>query len=118
MTGPSTAATRNPDDAASGSTGNVISGVHMAETTASGSQTHRDGNHPKESTAKSRRGQSKSPHSRTGHELSPKSQTAELRARMARVRQMKLTQYLPPTPQLPPPPIFNYTTRYGDVSGS
>ena len=25
---------------------------------------------------------------------------------MARVRQMKLTQYLEPTPQLPPPPIF------------
>ena len=25
---------------------------------------------------------------------------------MARVRQMKLTQYLEPTPQLPPPPVF------------
>ena len=118
MTGPSTAAMQNRDDAGSVSTENVISAAHMAETTASGSQTHRDGNHPKESTARSRRGRSKSPHSRTGHKLSPKSQTAELRARMARVRQMKLTQYLLPTPQLPTLTCIYYTTQYGDASGS
>ena len=37
MTGPSTAATRNPGEAGLASTGNVISGTHVAETTASGS---------------------------------------------------------------------------------
>ena len=62
--------------------------------------------HPKESIATSRRGRSKSLHGRTGRELSPKSRTAELRARMAQVQQMKLTQYLPLAPQLPPPPVF------------
>ena len=106
VTGPSTAAMRNPGDAGSGSTENVISGANVAETTASGLQTPRDGKHPKESTARSRRERSKSPHGRTGRELSPKSRTAKLRARMARVQQMKMTQYLPPAPQLPPPPVF------------
>ena len=56
MTGPRTAATRNPDDAGSVSTGNVISGVHVAETTASGWQPPSDMGHPKESIATSRRG--------------------------------------------------------------
>ena len=37
VTGPSTAATWNPGDARSGSTKNVISGVNVAETIASGS---------------------------------------------------------------------------------
>ena len=86
--------------------GNVISGAHMAETTASGSQPPSDVQHPKESIATSRRGRSKSPHGRTGCELSPKSHTVELHVRKARVQQMKLTQYLPPAPQLPPPPVF------------
>ena len=106
VTGPSMATTQNLGDAGSGSTENVISGVNVAETTASGSQTPRDGKHPKESTARSRRERSKSPHGRTGREMSPKSRTAELRARMARVQQMKMMQYLPPAPQLPPPLVF------------
>ena len=106
VTGPRMAATRNLGDAGSGSTENVISGANVAETTASGSQTPHDGKHPKESTARSWRERSKSPHGRTGRELSPKSRTAELRARMARVQQMEMTQYLPPAPQLPPPPVF------------
>ena len=106
MTGPSMAATRNLGDAGLTSTGNVISGVHVAETTASGSQAPSDVRHPKESIATSRRGRAKSPHGRTRGELSPKSRTAELRARMARVQQMKLTQCLPPAPQLPTPPVF------------
>ena len=76
----------------------------MAESTASGFQTIGDVRHP---IATSRRVRSKSPHGRTtGCELSPRSQTAELRARMARIRQMKLTQYLEPPPQLPPPPVL------------
>ena len=57
VTGPSTAATRNPDDTGSVSTENVVSGVNVAKTTASGSQTSRDGQHPKESVATSRRGE-------------------------------------------------------------
>ena len=101
VTGLSTAATRNLGDAGSVSTENLISGVNVAETTSNGSQAPRDGQHPKESTDMSRRGRSKSPHSRTERELSPKSHTAEMRARMARVRQMKLTSYLPALP-LPP----------------
>ena len=109
VTGPSTAVTQNPDDAGSVLTENVISGAHVAETTASGSQSQApsDVRYPKESIATSRRGRSKSPHGRTGRELSPKSRTAELcTVRMARVQQMKMTQYLPPAPQLPPPPVF------------
>ena len=106
VTGPSTAATRNPDDAGSVSAEKVISGVNVAETTASGSQTPHEGQHPKESFATSRLGRSKSPHGRAGRELSSKSPTAELRARLARVHQKKMTQYLLPPPQLPPPPVF------------
>ena len=106
VTGPSTVVTRNPGDAGSISTENVISAANVAETTASGSQTPHDGKHPKESTTRSWRERSKSPHSRTGRKLSPKSCTAELRACMARVQQMKMTHYLPPAPQLPPPPVF------------
>ena len=105
MTGPSTAAMQNLGDAGSVSTENVISGTNVAETTASGLQTPRDGQHPKESAARSWHERSKSPHSRIGHELSPKSQTAELRLGMARVQQMKMTHYLP-APQLPPPLVF------------
>ena len=105
VTGPSTAATRNLGDAGSVSTKNVISGVNVAESTASGSQAPCDGQHPKESTTRSRREQSKSPHSRTGRELSPKSHTAELQARMARVQQMKMMHYLL-APQPLPPLIF------------
>ena len=72
------AATQNPDDAGSVSMENVVSGVNVAETTASGLQTSRDGQHPKESVATSRRGQTKSPHGRAGRELSPKSCTTKL----------------------------------------
>ena len=53
VTGPSTAAMRNPGEAGSGSTENVISGANVAETIASGLQTPRDGKHPKESIARS-----------------------------------------------------------------
>ena len=55
VTGLSTGATWNLGDVGSVSTENVISGVNMAETTASGSQTPHDGQHPKESTTRSRR---------------------------------------------------------------
>ena len=106
VTGPSTAVAQNPGDAGSDVTKSLISGVNVAEATASGLVVPSDVRRPKESLATSRRGRSKSPHDRTGRELSPKSQTAELRARMARVRQMKLTQYLPSVPQMPPPPVL------------
>ena len=91
ITGPSTAVTQNPSDAGSVSMGNVVSGVNVAETRTSASQTPHDGQHPKESVATSRQGRTKSPHGRAGRELSPKSHTAELRACMAKVQQMKLT---------------------------
>ena len=78
MMGPNTAATWNPDDTGLTSTVNVISGAHVGETTASGSQAPSDVRHPKESIATSRRGRSKSPYGRTGRELSPKFRTAEL----------------------------------------
>ena len=78
VTGLSMATTWNLGEAGSVSTENVISGVNMAETIANGSQTPRDGQHLKESTARSRRERSKSPHSRIGRELSPKSCTVEL----------------------------------------
>ena len=86
VTGPSTAAPQNPGDAGSDLNESWFSGANVAETTASGLQTIGDVRHPKESLATSRRGRSKSPHGRTGRELSPKSQIVELRARMARVR--------------------------------
>ena len=111
VTGLSTAAARNPGDVGSDLNGSLFTDANVAKTTASGSQPPRDVRHPKGS---SRRGRSKSPHSKTGHELSPRSQTAELRARMARVRQMKLTQYLEPTSELPPPPVI--TTPHGIVT--
>ena len=76
--GPSTAVKRNPNNAGSGSTENLSCGANVAETPANGSQIPHDGHHPKESTARSQREQSKSPHGRTGRELSPKSCTAEL----------------------------------------
>ena len=80
--------------------------MNVAETTASGLRVPSDVRHPKESFATSRRGRSKSPHGGIGRELSPKSRTAELRARMARVQQKKMTQYLQPPPQSPPPPVY------------
>ena len=83
MTVPNTAMTWNPSDTGLALTGNVISGVSVGETTASGSQAPSDAQHPKESLATSRRGRSKSPHGRIGCELSPKSCTAKLRAHMA-----------------------------------
>ena len=59
VTGPSMAVTQNPGDAGSLSTENVISGVNVAETTASGSQIPRDGQNPKESATRSRQERSK-----------------------------------------------------------
>ena len=106
VTGPSMAVARTPGDAGSDVNESLFTDANVAEITASGFLTSSDEWHPKGSIATSRRGRSKSPHGRTGRELSPKSQTAELRARMARVRQIKLTQYLPPAPQLLPPPVF------------
>ena len=92
VTGPSTAAAQNLGDAGSDLNERLFTDVHVAETTASGIQTQSDVRQTKGSIATSRRGRSKSPYGRiTGRELSPRSQTAELRARMARVRQMKLT---------------------------
>ena len=78
VTGPSTAAMWNPGDTGSVSTENVISGTNVAETTANGLEKPCDGQHPKESTTRSWRERSKSPHSRTGRELSPKPHTTEL----------------------------------------
>ena len=107
VTGPSTAAARNPGDAGSDLNENLFTDANVAETTASGIQTQSDVRQTRGSIATSRRVRSKSPHGRTtGRELSPRSQTAELRARIARVRQMKLTQYLEPPPQLPAPPVI------------
>ena len=107
VTGPSTAAARNLGDAGSDLNERLFTDANVAETTASGIQTPSDVRQTKGSIATSRRGRSKSPYGRTtGRELSPRSQTAELRARMARVRQMKLTQYLEPPPQLLPPPVI------------
>ena len=106
VTGPSMAVARNPGDAGTDGTESLISGVNVAETTASGLGVLSDVWHPRESFATSRRGRSKSPHRGTGRELSPKSRTAELRARMARVQQKKMTQYLLPPPQSPPPPVY------------
>ena len=73
VTGPSTAAVWNLGDAGSDLNESLFIEANVAETTASGSQTPRDVRHPKGSIATSRRGRSKSPHGRTGHELSPKS---------------------------------------------
>ena len=89
VTGPSTAVAQNPGDAGSDVTESLISGVNVAETTASGLGVPSDVRHPKESFATSRRGRSKSPHCGIGRELSPKSHTAELHARMACVQQKK-----------------------------
>ena len=86
VTGTGTAAAQNPGDADSGSMFDWVSGVNVAETTASGLQPPSNVRHPKESFATSRRSRSKSPHGRIGRDLSPKSHTVELRARMARVR--------------------------------
>ena len=104
--GPSMAVARNLGDAGSDVNEGLFTDANVLETTASGFQTPGDVQQPRGSIATSRRGRSKSPHGRTGRKLSPKSQNAELRARMARVRQMKLTQYLPPAPQLLPPTVF------------
>ena len=112
VTSLSTAAARNPGDAESDLNESLFRGANVAETTASGFQTPGDVRHP---IATSRRVRSKSPYGRTtGRKLSPRSQTAELRARIARVRQMKLTQYLEPPPQLPAPPVI--TTPHGTVT--
>ena len=70
VTGPSMAAARNPGDAGSDLNESLFSGANVAETTASGFQTPHDVRHP---IATSRRGRSKSPHSKTGRELSPRS---------------------------------------------
>ena len=56
VTGPSTAAARNPGDAGSDLNESWFSGANVAETTASGLQTLGDVRHPKESLATSRRG--------------------------------------------------------------
>ena len=117
VTGPRTAVTRNLGDAGSAQTESLIYGGNVAEPTASGSQTSRDGQHHRESVAVTRR--AKSPFGRTGHTLSPRSRTAELRARMAKVRQMKLTHYLPPPQPILPPvvvPRDTVTREEADVA--
>ena len=86
VTGPSTAAVQNLGDAGSDVNEGWFTNANVAETTANGFQTPSDVRQPKGSIAMSRRGRSKSPHGRIGCELSPRPQTAELRARMARVR--------------------------------
>ena len=107
VTGPSTAAAQNLGDAGSDLNEGLFTDANVAETTASRIQIPSDVRQTKGSIATSRRGRSKSPYGRiTRRELSPRSQTVELRARMARVRQMKLTQYLEPPPQWPPPPVL------------
>ena len=106
VTGPSTVVAQNLGDVGSDVTESLISGVNMAETIASGLQVPSDVRHPKESFATSRRGRSKSPHGGIERELSPKSRTTKLHARVARVQQKKMTQYLLPPPQSPPPPVY------------
>ena len=116
MTVPSMAATWNPGDAGLALTGNVISGVNVAETTASGLQAPSDAQHPKESFATSRREWTKSPHGRAGRELSPKSCTAELRACMARSTIEENDAVLVATSSITTPTRNYYTSRYNNVS--
>ena len=78
VTDPSTAAARNLGDAGSDLNESLFTEANVAETTASRFQTPNDVRQPKGSIATSRRGRSKSPYGRIGHELSPRSQTAEL----------------------------------------
>ena len=95
VTGPRTAATRNPSDAGSESIGNVISVVNVAGPAASGSQVFGGGQYSLEPGDTSRQARAKSPFGRTRRELSPRTRTAELKARMAKVRQTRITRYLP-----------------------
>ena len=105
VTGPHMIVARNPGDAESVSTENVITGANVAEPTASGSQMFGDAQHHTETAATSRHARAKSPAGRVRHELSPRTRTADLRARMARVRQTRMTRYLQAPP--PPPPSMN-----------
>ena len=102
VTGPRTAATRNPGDAGSVSTENLARDAHVAETTASGSQPPSDGQHHHEAATTSVRERSKSPR---GREISPRTRTARLRARFAKLREYPMVRYLPASapPSFPAP---------------
>ena len=78
VTGLSTVVAQNPGGVGSDLNESLFTKANVAETIASGSQTPSDVRQPKGSNTTSRRGRSKSPYGRTGHELSPRSQTAEL----------------------------------------
>ena len=94
VTGPRTAATRNPSDAGSESIGKVISDANVAGPAASGSRVFGGGQYSLEPADTSRQARAKSPFGRTRRELSPRTRTAELKARIARVRQTRMTRYL------------------------
>ena len=93
---------RNPGDAESVSTENIITGANVAEPIASGSWMFGDAQHHMETAATLGQARAKSPVSRVRHELRPRTCTADLRAWMARVRQTRMTRYLQ-APPLPPP---------------
>ena len=69
---------RNPGDAESVSTENVIAGANVAEPTANGSQMFGDAQHHTETAATSGQACAKSPAGRVRHELSPRTRTADL----------------------------------------
>ena len=110
VTGPRVTLARNPGDAESVSTENVIAGANVAEPTASGSQMFGDAQHHTETAATSGQARAKSPVGRVRHELSPRTRTADLRARMARVRQTRMTRYLQAPPPPPPSAIVPHDT--------
>ena len=85
VTGPRMTVERNPGDAESVSTENVITGANVAEPPANGLQTFGDAQHHAETAATSGQARAKSPIGRARHELSPRTRTANLCARMARV---------------------------------
>ena len=108
--GPRVTLAQNPGDAESVSTENVIVGANVAEPTASGSQMFGDAQHHTETAATLGQARAKSPVSRVRHELSPRTRTADLRARMARVRQTRMTRYLQAPPPPPPSAIVPHDT--------
>ena len=94
VTGPRTAATRNPSDAGSVSTEKVISAANVSGPATSGLRVFGGGQYSLEPADTSRQARAKSPFGRTRRELSPRTRTAELKARMAKIRQTRITRYL------------------------
>ena len=69
-----------------------------------------DAQHHMETAATLGQARAKSPVGRVRHELSPRTRTADLRARMARVRQTRMTRYLQAPPPPPPSAIVPHDT--------